>query len=239
MTNYGLIVYNSREMAVHNRVEKQTVPVRKKAYEHLKTAILSGRLSPKERLTEEHLAETLGVSRTPVREALYKLEAEGLIRPLKTRGFIVSGDSKEEVSELFELRAILEGYALGIISERITEESLQHLNTFIDKAQAALEANRMGDVFKWNTCFHDYLHELVSDSIRLYRLIVDMRKQVLRHRKVTLQSIEGAQRTLDGHRKILLALRLKDPELCERTMREHIKLAKEDALLTLLGEHIE
>ena len=239
MTNYGLIVYNSREMAVHGRVQKQTVPVRKKAYEHLKMAILSGHLSPKERLTEEHLAETLGVSRTPVREALYKLESEGLIRPLETRGFIVSGDSKEEVKELFELRAILEGYALRIISERITEESLQHLNTFIDKAQAALEANRMGDVFKWNTRFHDYLHELVSDSIRLYRLIVDMRKQVLRHRKVTLQSIEGAQRTLDGHQKILLALRLKDPELCEKTMREHIKLAKEDALLTLLGEHIE
>ncbi|TES89086.1 MAG: GntR family transcriptional regulator [Dehalococcoidia bacterium] len=225
-------------MAVHSRVEKQIVPVRKKAYEHLKTAILSGRLSPKERLTEEHLAETLGVSRTPVREALYKLEAEGLIRPLKTRGFIVSGDSKEEVKELFELRAILEGYALRIISEKITREGLQHLGTFIDKAQAALEANRMGDVFKWNTRFHDYLHELVSDSIRLYRLIVDMRKQVLRHRKVTLQSIEGAQRTLDGHQKILLALRLKDPELCEKTMREHIKLAKEDALLTLLGEHI-
>jgi len=226
-------------MAVHSQAEKQTVPVRKKAYEHLKTAILSGHLSPKERLTEEHLAETLGVSRTPVREALYKLEAEGLIRPLKTRGFIVSGDSKEEVKELFELRAILEGYALRIISEKITREGLQHLGTFIDKAQAALEANRMGDVFKWNTRFHDYLHELVSDSIRLYRLIVDMRKQVLRHRKVTLQSIEGAQRTLDGHQKILLALRLKDPELCEKTMREHIKLAKEDTLLTLLGEHIE
>jgi DNA-binding GntR family transcriptional regulator len=226
-------------MAVHSRVEKQIVPVRKKAYEHLKTAILSGHLSPKERLTEEHLAETLGVSRTPVREAFYKLEAEGLIRPLKTRGFIVSGDSKEEVKELFELRAILEGYALRIISEKITREGLQHLGTFIDKAQAALEANRMDDVFKWNTRFHDYLHELVSDSIRLYRLIVDMRKQVLRHRKVTLQSIEGAQRTLDGHQKILLALRLKDPELCEKTMREHIKLAKEDALLTLLGEHIE
>ncbi len=65
-------------------------------------------------------------------------------------------------------------------------------------------------------------------------MIVDMRKQVLRYRKETLQSIEGAQRTLDGHRKILLALRLKEPELCDRTMREHIKMAKEDALLTLL-----
>jgi len=223
-------------MAVHSRVEKRDVPIRKRVYDNLKTAILSGHLGPNERLTEEHLAETLGASRTPVREALYKLESEGLIRPLETRGFIVSGDSKEEVGELFELRAVLEGYALRIISERITEDSLQQLGTFIDKAQGALEAGRMGDVFKWNTRFHDHLHELVSDMVRLYRMIVDMRKQVLRYRKETLQSIEGAQRTLDGHRKILLALRLKDPELCEKTMREHIKLAKGDALLTLLRE---
>ena len=221
---------------MHSRVEKKDVPVRKRVYENLKTAILSGHLSPKERLTEEHLAETLGVSRTPVREALYKLEAEGLIRPLETRGFIVSGDSKEEVEELFEIRAILEGYALRLSSERISEEDFQQLDTFIAKAQSALDAGRMGDVFRWNTRFHDHLHDLVSDMARLYRMMVDMRKQVLRYRKETLQSIEGAQRTLDGHRKILLALRLKDPELCEKTMREHIKLAKEDALLTLLRE---
>ncbi len=237
MTNYPLFVYNYREMAVHSRIEKREVPVRKRVYENLKTAILSGRLVPNERLTEEHLAETLGASRTPVREALSKLETEGLIRPLETRGFIVSGDSKEEVEELFELRAILEGYALRIISERISEDNLQQLGTFIDKAQAALEAGRMGDVFKWNTRFHDHLHELVSDTLRLYRMIVDMRKQVLRHRKETLQSIEGAQRTLDGHQRILLALQLKDHELCEKTMREHIRLAKEDALLALLREY--
>ncbi len=224
---------------MHSRIEKKDVPARKKVYENLKAAILSGHLGPKERLTEEHLAETLGVSRTPVREALYKLEAEGLIRPLETRGFIVSGDSRKEVEELFEIRSILEGYALRITSGKITEESLQQLSVFIDKAQAALEAGRMGDVFKWNTRFHDHLHELVSDMARLYRMIVDMRKQVLRYRKETLQSIEGAQRTIDGHRKILLALRLKDPELCDRTMREHIRLAKEDALLTLRKEDKE
>jgi len=226
-------------MAVHSRVEKRDVPIRKKVYDNLKTAILSGHLGPNERLTEEHLAETLGVSRTPVREALYKLESEGLIRPLETRGFIVSGDSREEVEELFEIRAILEGYALRIISERITEESLLQLGIFIDKAQAALETGQISDVFKWNTRFHDHLHELVSDTARLYRMMVDMRKQGLRYRKETLQSIEGAQRTLDGHRKILLALRLKAPELCEKTMREHINLAKDDALLTLLKEEKE
>jgi DNA-binding GntR family transcriptional regulator len=69
----------------------------------MKSDILSGRLNPAERLTEEHLAEMMGVSRTPVREALYKLESEGLIKPLETREFIVSADSKEEVEELFEI----------------------------------------------------------------------------------------------------------------------------------------
>ncbi|MFC1931632.1 GntR family transcriptional regulator [Chloroflexota bacterium] len=222
---------------MQKQAEQKGVPVRKKVYEQLKTAILSGTLSPEERLAEEHLADMLGVSRTPVREALYKLESEGLIQPLETRGFIVSGDSKEEVEELFDIRAILEGYALRISSAKITEESLQQLGVCIDKAETALKAHRFNDIFRWNTQFHDALHELVSDKVRLYRMIVDMRKQVLRYRKETLQSIEGAERTLDGHRKILLALRLKDPDLCERTMREHIKLAKEDALQTLLGQH--
>lgn len=228
-----------KTMDTGTRTDKKTIPVRKKVYERLKTAILSGRLGPKERLTEEHLAEMLGVSRTPVREALYKLEAEELIRPLETRGFIVSGDSKEEVEELFEIRAVLEGYALRIISEKITEESLRQLNGFIEKAAAALEESRMNEVFRRNTQFHDTLHELVSDKVRLNRMMVDMRKQVLRYRRETLQSTEGAGRTLDGHRKILLALRLKDPDLCERAMREHIKLAKEDALQTLMGHYQE
>lgn len=221
---------------MRSQAEKKTVPVRKKVYEHLKTSILSGLLSPEERLTEEHLAEMLGVSRTPVREALYKLESEGLIQQLETRGFIVSGDSKEEVEELFEIRAVLEGYALRITSARITEESLQQLSESIKKAEVALKAHQINDVFQWNTRFHDTLHERVSDKVRLYRMIVDMRKQVLRYRKETLQSREGAERTLDGHRKILLALRLKDPDLCERAMREHIRLAKEDALQTLMGQ---
>ena len=105
------------------------------------------------------------------------------------------------------------------------------------KAEEALKKKRIDEVFKWNTRFHDTLHELVSEKLQLYRMMVNMRKNVLRYRKDTLQSPDGAERTLDGHRKILLALRLKDPELCEKTMRDHIKQAKEDALQTLTGRH--
>jgi len=210
--------------------------VRERAYEHLKASILDGLFNPAERLTEEYLAEELGVSRTPIREALHKLESEGLIKPLETRGFIVSPDSKEEVEELFEIRSILEGYALKIIAEKISEGDLERLNGFIEKAEDALKRKQINEIFRWNTKFHDTLHGMVAEKKRLHRLMVDMRKYVLRFRKNTLQYPDAGKRTVDGHRKILLALRLKDSDLCERMMREHIRQAKEDALQSLFGK---
>ncbi len=212
---------------------KNSVPVREKVYERLKGAILAGRLNPEERLTEEHLAEKMGVSRTPIREALHKLESEGLIKALETRGFIVPPDSREEVEELFDIRAVLEGYALRVICERTSGGSLEKLSACLERAERALDRNRINDVFKWNTQFHDTLHGMVTEREKLHRMMVEMRQHVLRYRKNTLQHPDAGRRTLDGHRKILLALRLKDPDLCERTMREHIHQAKEDALLTL------
>jgi DNA-binding GntR family transcriptional regulator len=204
--------------------------VREKTYEYLKTNILSGRFSPGERLGEEHLAEELGVSRTPVREALHKLELEGLIEPLESRGFCVPHDSPEEVEDLFELRTVLEGYALKLVCERITDEQIARLAGIIDKAEASLRRKRIDEVFQWNTEFHDILHGMVADKRRFHNLIVNMRKYVLRYRKDTLQYLGAAKRAIDGHRQIILALTLKDPELCERVMRIHIRQAKEDAL---------
>lgn len=221
---------------LQNGKTKNLTSAREKVYEHIKSSILSGRLHPGEKLKEEFLAETLGVSRTPVREALHKLESEGLIKPRKKRGFIVSKDSKEEVEELFELRSILEGYALRIISGCISEEILHQLEKSIEHAEEALRRKKIEDVFKWNTRFHDALHELVANKVRLHRLIVNMRKYVLRHRKDTLRYPDGGRRAVEGHRKIVMALRLRDPDLCERVMREHIREAKDDALQSLFGE---
>lgn len=217
------------KLPLRKTYQKNSTSVRERAYEFLKSSVLSGHFNPGERLTEEHLAKKLGVSRTPVREALHKLESEGLIKPLETRGFIVSRDSKDEVEELFELRAILEGYALRIISEKISEEDLKQLDRLVAGAEDALRRKRMEEVFKWNTKFHDTLHGIVVDKKRLHRLLVNIRKYVLRYRMDTLQYPDGGKRAVDGHRKILLALRLKDPDLCERMMREHIQEAKVDA----------
>ena len=225
-----------KKSALKTPPPNNAIPARERVYEYLKTAILSGHLNPGERLTEENLANALGVSRTPVREALHKLESEGLIKIRKKRGFIVSRDSNEEVEELFELRSILEGYTLRIISQSISEETYHRLEGFIQNAEEALRRKKIEDVFKWNTRFHDTLHELVTHKTRLHRLIVNMRKYVLRHRKETLRYPDGGKRAIEGHRKIIMALRLRDPELCERIMREHIQEAEKDALQSLFGK---
>jgi DNA-binding GntR family transcriptional regulator len=216
--------------------KKKAIPVGEKTYAYLKGKILAGRFSPGDRLTEEHLAEELGVSRTPIREALHKLELEGLIKSLETRGLIIPRDSNEEVEELFDLRAVLEGYTLRLICESISEETLKQLDGYIEKGEEALRRKKLDEVFKWNTKFHDTLHGLVAKRPRFHRILVNMRKYVLRRRRDTLQYPDARKRTIDGHRKIMLALRLKDPDLCERLMREHIREAKEDALQTLLGK---
>lgn len=215
---------------------KATLPAREKAYDHLKAAILSDRLNAGERLMEEHLARELGISRTPVREALQKLASEGLIRLVGTRGFVVSRDSREEVEELFEIRAVLEGYALRVICGRVTDGVLRTLESAVEAADAALNGGQLDEVFRWNTRFHDILHELIADKPRLSTQMVNMRQYVLRYRHGTLHYPDGGRRTLDGHRKILLALRLKDPDLCERIMREHIRLSGEDAIQFLFND---
>lgn len=211
---------------------KNGTSVREKTYEYLKSSIFSGRFSSGERLTEEHLAEELGVSRTPVREALHKLEQDGLIEPLESRGFCIPRDSAQEIEDLFELRTVLEGYTLKIICERITEEQIAMLEEIVNKADDAMRRKRIEEVFHWNTQFHDSLHDLVADKRRFHSLIVNMRKYVLRYRKDTLQYLGAAKRASDGHRQILLSLKLKDPDLCERVMRIHIRQSKEDALQT-------
>jgi len=211
---------------------KNGISVREKTYEYLKAGIFSGRFRPGERLAEEHLAEELGVSRTPVREALHKLEQDGLIEPLESRGFCIPSDSPEEIEDLFELRTVLEGYTLKIICERITDEQMATLEGILEKADDALRRKKIDEVFQWNTLFHDTLHGMVADKRRFHSLIVNMRKYVLRYRKDTLQYLGAGKRASEGHQQILLALKLKDPELCDRVMRTHIRQSKEDALQT-------
>lgn len=203
--------------------------VREKTYWLLRKQLLTGQFRPNQRLTEEALANRLGVSRTPVREALHKLELEGLVSSAGARGFRVPEDSLEEMNELFEIRSILEGHALAVLCQLAGREDIDELRAIVGEAEEASRQHQPERVLALNTRFHDRLYSLLATGRpRLHALIEDMRQYVLRYRENTLLQRSGAERSVAGHRKILLALELGEPELCERIMRAHVREARED-----------
>jgi len=214
----------------HKTLAKRKLSVREKTYQELKAAILSGRFSHGERLAEEQIAAELGVSRTPVREALHRIEQEGFIEPLEKRGFCIPVHSRQELEDVFALRAALEGHALRLICQRITDEQLAFLQKIVDQAATALLQENLDELFRYNTAFHDALMELVADKRRFHDFIINMRKYVLRYRKETLRNLGAGKRCVEGHRMILMALKLRDEEVCEKLVRRHIQDAEKDAL---------
>jgi DNA-binding GntR family transcriptional regulator len=181
-------------------------------------------------LVEEVVARELGVSRTPVREALHKLEREGLIEHFPNRGFAVTRETESQVAEIFEIRAILEGYILRIACENATNAFLSELRLLLKKAERRLAEGKIEDVHRLNTMFHDRIMDQVSGRDGLKVHIKDLREYVLRYRSATLRFPGGAERSLQGHAKVILALEIEDPDLCERIMRDHVTGAKDDAI---------
>ena len=216
-----------------SKKSKSRVSVRERTYRLLRKQLLTGAYRPNQRLTEESIAGELGVSRTPVREALHKLELEGLVKPAGARGFRVPEDSLEDMNELFEIRAVMEGHALACLSEIATDDHITSLHRFINRAEKACLTGNLEDVFEYNTKFHDLLYSLLAgEKPRLYHLIEDMRDYVIRYRKNTLVNLKGVQRSIVGHKKIVMALSLGDPQLCEHVMRNHVHEAREDTELS-------
>lgn len=212
---------------------RRPIPVRVYAYMHLKALILSDRFAPGQRLAEERLAREFGISRTPIREALHKLETEGLVTPLSRRGFAAPSDSRREMEELIDLRAVLEGYALRVVCGRATERQIQGLERIVRRTEDALRCGRLCELSRWNTRFHDMLHGLISDRRRLYHHLVTMRRYAFRYRRSTGPVVDGGHRTVEGHRRIVMALRFRDPDLCECAMREHIRQPQPDPVQPL------
>ncbi len=208
-------------------------PLQERVYSYLRSAILSGNIHSETRLVEEVVGRELGVSRTPVREALHKLEREGLIEHFQNRGFAVTRETESQVAEIFEIRAILEGYILRIACESATDEFLSRLKSLLKKAERCFAQSKIEELHRFNTMFHDRIMQQVSERVRLKDLVKNLREYVLRYRSATLRFPGGAERTLKGHKRIILALETGDPDLCERIMRGHIESAKVDAIREL------
>jgi DNA-binding GntR family transcriptional regulator len=198
-------------------------------FESLKHSIVMGKISSGEWLVESHIAETLGISRTPVREAIHKLEREGLIERQPRGGFTVLGLTRNDIEETFGIRSVLEGYAARLAAVKHNKEELEALEKKIEEFQNALDRKRMNLLPAINTEFHDLLYSL-SKSSKLISIINGLRDQIYRFRKVNLKEEKFAATSNQDHRQMLQSIRNRNAEGAERLTREHILRGREIVL---------
>lgn len=189
------------------------------AYQQIKTAILEGHYAPGVRLTENDLAADLGVSRTPIREALRQLQSEMLLTVIPQVGLAVPVTTMIDLAEIFEVRWLIEGHAARLAAKRITQGELMALAATQERIAAAAEGGDTAGVARWNTRFH----EQVLQAAHNRRLIIatGSLSDALQLAIGRVQAY-GVDRMLAEHNQILEALKSGDPQAAETAAREHV-----------------
>lgn len=197
------------------------LPLRDVVFKTLRQAILKGELAPGERLMEIQLADRLGVSRTPIREAIRKLELEGLVLMIPRKGAEVAKISEQNLRDVLEVRRSLEELAISLSCERITEEEMRELEEIQTQFATAVKE---GDAMKIAQADENY-HELIYNSTRnqkLVQILNNLREQMYRYRLEYIKDEDKRQILLIEHDHILKALSLRHVDEARRAIREHI-----------------
>ena len=207
-------------------------PLREVVCETLRDAIRKGTLKPGERLMEIQLAEELGVSRTPVREAIRKLELEGYVIMMPRRGTYVANLSIRDVNEVFEIRTSLDSLASGLAAERITDEELERLQRLLVAIGGYIEANDMEKIVETDTEFHDLLYQASRNS-RLVGIIFNLREQLTRFRSTSMAFPGRLKATLEEHRRIVDAIAQGDVAEAQAAAEYHMEKSEQTLLQSM------
>ena len=201
-------------------------PLRVIVFENLRTAILEGELKAGKRLMEVQLAEQLGVSRTPIREAIRKLELEGLVVMLPRKGAYVANMSFKDLIDVLEIRASLEGLAAYLAAERRRDEDIAELERVAKEFEKSVRETNIDNVLKKDIEFHEKIF-LMANNKKLYQIITSLWEQVHRFRVTYVSNYEASLSLVDEHNKILEAIKSGDSELAKKYATEHIELAEQ------------
>ena len=200
-------------------------PLREIVLEALKDAIVNGKLKPGERLMEQQVAEELCVSRTPVREAIRKLEIEGFIIIVPRKGAYVSDVSLKDIAQVFEVRAAMEALAAGLAAQRISDEQLEMLEKKLTKTENIAGDSDLDSIIQFDTDFHEIIYD-ASRNDRLVQILNNLREQIQRYRTTSLASPGRFKDTIKEHRELLDAISTRDITLAQRVAKEHIENAE-------------
>jgi DNA-binding GntR family transcriptional regulator len=207
------------------------------ATELIREAIVDGRLEPGRRLKEEELARELGISRTPIREALLMLQAEGLVDAIPNRGAMVRVHTPDDLDDLYQLRALLEGYAARRAATRISPEQLEALRASCERFDGLDPGKDLREVVRENMLFHSTILE-VAGSSRLEGMVRRVIELPLVYKSYIWYSPDQQRISVHYHRQIANALAARDGERAELIMKEHVFEAR-DLLVARLRERAQ
>lgn len=197
------------------------LPLRDVVFNTLRQAILKGELEPGERLMEIQLAERLGVSRTPIREAIRKLELEGLVLMIPRKGAEVAKISEKSLRDVLEVRRSLEELAIELACARMTEEDIDDLNHAQDDFRVAVKQGDAMTIAESDEHFHDIIYNGTGNT-RLVQILNNLREQMYRYRLEYIKDEDKRQILLVEHDQILKAIRNRHVAEAKAAAREHI-----------------
>lgn len=197
------------------------LPLRDVVFNTLRQAILRGELKPGERLMEIQLANKLGVSRTPIREAIRKLELEGLVLMIPRRGAEVAEITEKSLRDVLEVRGALEELAVKLACQKITDEQILELRAAEKEFEMALSSGDVTVYAEADVNFHDIIYR-ATDNQRLIQLLFNLREQMYRYRVEYLKREESHGTLLIEHKKIIEAIASRDMEASVDAVCQHI-----------------
>lgn len=198
------------------------LPLRDVVFNTLREAILKGELRPGERLMELQLASKLGVSRTPIREAIRMLEQEGLAVTIPRRGAEVAKMTEKDMQDVLQVREALDELAAVIACEMITQEELVELEKAACEFEAAIETKDLKQIADTDMRFHDIVYE-ATNNLKLVTVLSNLREQMYRYRVEYLKDEKNHSVLLKEHRQILEGFKEKNKELVVESMRKHVQ----------------
>lgn len=198
------------------------LPLRDVVFNTLRQAILRGELKPGERLMEIQLANKLGVSRTPIREAIRKLELEGLVLMIPRKGAEVAEITEKSLKDVLEIRRALEDLAVRLACEKITKEELKELKKAGDEFKKVLKSQDITEVAEADVRFHDVIY-MATDNPKLIQLLNNFREQMYRYRVEYLKKDEVRPQLLAEHDEIIKYITEGNQEEASNVVCRHIE----------------
>lgn len=195
--------------------------LRGRVYNTIRDRILSGDYHENEELKENTIATELGVSRTPVREALRKLELEGLVNIIPNKGAYVTGITKKDIHDIYMIRSYLEGLCAKLACENITNAQIEALEEILYLTDFHARRSHFDQIVELDNKFHDLLYKASGSKI-LNHVLSDFHQYVERVRKITLSRPYRAEKSSKEHAAIVEALKKRDGQLAETLAHEHM-----------------